>query len=150
MDYTVRTASAADIAALTTLEAACFDDPWSEASLASHLSSPSGYAYLAVGADGTPLGYILGLHLGEEAELLRIGVLPEHRILGIGWKLVDQLLFELLYRSVKVCYLEVRESNYAALELYESHGFEQIGVRKNYYKNPTENAILMAYRFKNR
>ncbi len=147
MAYSLRTATPEDLAALTHLEAACFDDPWSESAIASHLSSPSGLAYLAVGDDGTALGYILGLSLGEESELLRVGVLPEHRGLRIGWSLVDHLLLGLAYAGAKVCYLEVRESNCRALALYQSHCFREVGLRKNYYKNPTENAILMAYRF---
>lgn len=147
MNYRLRTATAEDLAAITHLEATCFDDPWSEGAIASHLASPSGLAYLAVGDDGTAIGYILGLSLGEESELLRVGVLPAHRIIGIGWNLVDYFLFKLIPLGTKVCYLEVRESNYAAQALYESNCFVEVGTRKNYYKNPTEDAIVMAYRF---
>lgn len=147
MVYSLRTATADDLGALVHLEATCFDDPWSEGAIASHLASPSGLAFLAVGDDGTVIGYILGLTLGEEAELLRVGVLPAHRVIGVGWNLVDHFLFKLIPLGTKVCYLEVRESNYAAQALYESNCFEEVGIRKNYYKNPTENAILMAYRF---
>ena len=147
MNYRLRTATAEDLAAIARLEAACFDDPWSESAIASHLASPAGLAFLAVEEDGTVLGYILGLTLGEESELLRIGVLPEYRIKGVGWNLVDHFLFKLIPLGTKVCYLEVRKSNYAAQALYESNCFVETGTRKRYYKNPTEDAVIMAYRF---
>lgn len=129
--------------ALADLEAAIFPDAWSRDAIASHLNSPSGVAYLATDEDKNPIGYLLGLHLGEEAELLRVGVLPEHRHCGTGLWLVDVFLFYLKVEDVTACFLEVREGNTAALGLYEECGFAVTGRRKNYYKNPTEDALLM-------
>ena len=147
MSYDLRAATADDLAAITELEALCFDDPWSEGAIASHLASKTGVAFLAVSHDGVPLGYILGMCAGDEAELLRVGVHPEHRALRIGWNLVDYFLFKLIPLGTKTCYLEVRASNCIAQDLYASNCFREIGVRKRYYKNPTEDAILMAYHF---
>ena len=150
MAVTVRNATPEDAALLTSLEAASFSEPWSLGAVASHLFSPHGFTRIAVLEDGTAVGYIFGLLLGEEAELLRVAVLPEHRLLGIGFWLVDALLLHMAGVGATTCFLEVRESNRAARHLYESHGFYEVGVRKNYYKKPTENAVLLRYDRKKR
>ncbi|MBO7292338.1 MAG: ribosomal protein S18-alanine N-acetyltransferase [Clostridia bacterium] len=139
----VRLVGIDSLEAIAALEAAIFPDAWSRDAIASHLNSPSGIAYLATDEDKKAIGYLLGLHLGEEAELLRVGVLPEHRHLGIGRWLVDVFLFYLKIEDVAACFLEVREGNSAALGLYEECDFVVTGRRKNYYKNPTEDALLM-------
>ena len=92
--YFVRRADMSALDALTALEADIFsEDPWSREAIASHLKSSSGVAYLAVTAEGEPIGYLLGLSLGEEAELLRIGVIGRERGTGIGFSILDQFLF---------------------------------------------------------
>ena len=143
----IRLVGTDSLEALTMLEAAIFPDAWSRDAIASHLNSPSGVAFLATDDGKKPVGYLLGLMLGEEAELLRIGVLSEHRHLGIGLWLLDAFLFHLKIEDVTACHLEVREGNSAALGLYEESGFTVAGRRKSYYKNPTEDALLMTKRF---
>lgn len=145
MPFAIRNATPEDAALLASLESACFSEPWSEGAVAAHLASAQGYAKLAVMDDGTAVGYILGLLLGEEAELLRVAVLPAYRRLGIGWWLVDAFLLRLAGDGTRACFLEVRSSNVAARCLYESHGFHGVGMRKNYYKKPTEDAVVMRY-----
>ena len=142
----VRLVGIDSLEAIAALEAAIFPDAWSRDAIASHLNSPSGIAYLATDEDNNPIGYLLGLLLGEEAELLRVGVLPEHRRRGVGLWLVDVFLFYLKVEDVTACFLEVREGNSAALTLYEECQFVVTGRRKNYYKNPTEDALLMTRR----
>ena len=143
--YFVRRADTSALDALTALEADIFSEaPWSREAIASHLNSSSGRAYLAVTAEGEPIGYLLGLSLGEEAELLRIGVIGRERGTGIGFNLLDYFLFDLKGAGTKACYLEVREHNYDAIDLYHKCEFKVTGRRKNYYKNPTEDALLMA------
>ncbi len=142
--FYVRRADLGALDTLTALEADIFSDPWSRESIASHLKSPSGVAYLAVTAEGEPLGYLLGLSLGEEAELLRIGVIGKERGTGIGFTILDYFLYDLKSEGTRACYLEVRESNYDAIDLYKKCEFKVTGRRKKYYKNPTEDALLMA------
>ena len=145
MAFTARNAVPEDAPLLSTLEAASFSEPWSESAIAAHLASPNSFTKIAVMADGTAVGYIFGLLLGDEAELLRVAVLPAYRSLGIGFWLVDAFLFHLAGDGPKTCFLEVRTSNVGARHLYENHGFYEVGVRKNYYKNPTEDAIIMRH-----
>ena len=85
------------------------------------------------------MGYV-GLYvLTGEADIVRVAVLPEHRNKGIAKAVLTK---SLEYASGEV-FLDVRESNSAAISLYKSLGFEDTGVRKDYYSDPTENAVLM-------
>ncbi|MBO7762141.1 MAG: ribosomal protein S18-alanine N-acetyltransferase [Clostridia bacterium] len=146
MAYRIRRATPQDLSLLFRLEADCFSDPWSEGALASHLGSGSGLSFLAVGEDGTPYGYLLGLSLLAEGELLRVGVLPAHRRCGAGRALTATLLTTLREGGAEACFLEVREGNAAAQALYAAHGFTVVGRRKQYYKNPSEDALVMSCR----
>ena len=81
-----------------------------------------------------------------EAHILNLCVHPELRQLGYGRRLLNALLFRAQDAAVKQVFLEVRPSNYAAIELYESAEFEQIGVRPAYYQASTgrENAVVLS------
>ena len=79
-----------------------------------------------------------------EADIVRVAVLPEYRRRGIAEKL---LLKSFEINETDAVFLDVRESNAAAINLYKSLGFKDTGVRKDYYSNPTENAILMKKEF---
>ena len=146
MAYRIRRATPQDLSLLFRLEADCFSDPWGEAALSSHLTSPSGLAYVAEGEEGLPYGYLLGLSLGVEGELLRVGVLPPYRRCGAGNALLAELSAALREGGAEACFLEVREGNTAARALYEKHGFSVVGRRKQYYKNPCEDALVMSCR----
>lgn len=125
---------------LAALEGALFSDPYSEKSLTETLGAPYTAAYLAL-SDGEPIGYLIAALLPPEGELLRIGVLPSYRRRGIARSLLDALLADA--RENTALYLEVRRSNTGALALYTAVGFHTVGIRKNYYKSPTEDAIVM-------
>jgi len=79
----------------------------------------------------------------DEGELGDLAVLPELRGHGIGSELLDRCIREAVDRKVRFLYLEVREGNPAAQRLYERSGFRIVGVRKDYYQEPTEDAIVM-------
>lgn len=144
MPFLVHSADIKDVEALASLEAACFPDAWSAEAIASHMTSPGSLTVIAEEIGGGAIGYVFGRWAADEGELYRVAVLPEHRLVGVGWNLVDSFLFKLKIEGVRSCYLEVRESNLGARILYENHGFTICGKRKNYYKNPTEDALLMA------
>ena len=146
MEYCIRKATGADLAVLLALEEASFSDPWGEAALSSHLASPAGISFLAVSEADEPCGYLLGLSLLAEGELLRVGVLPAHRRCGAGRALTATLLTTLREGGAEACFLEVREGNAAAQALYAAHGFTVVGRRKQYYKNPSEDALVMSCR----
>lgn len=129
-----------DAPILAALEKALFPDPYGVSGLAESLRAPYTEALLAL-SDGVPVGYLITALIPPEGELLRIGVLPSHRRRGIARALLGLHLASLPQGTA--LYLEVRESNTGAAALYTSVGFQKVGVRKNYYKSPTENAILM-------
>ena len=130
-----------DGSTLAALEAASFGEPWSPKTLSSALCD--GHYVVLLARDGsTPVGYVLGWGVGEEAEFARVGVLAERRGHGIGAQLTRAILKEFGARGARVVFLEVRESNLAARHLYESCGFIEVGRRRNYYSNG-ETAITM-------
>jgi ribosomal-protein-alanine N-acetyltransferase len=143
MEYTVRAARAEDAATLLLLEEACFRTPWREGELASHLASPTSLSYLCEDGDGTPVGYLLGLCLPPEGELYRVAVPEALRGRGLGRLLLERFLSDLDGRGADVCFLEVRASNAPAIALYRSVGFLEVGVRKKYYKDPCEDALVL-------
>lgn len=146
MEHCIRKATGADLAVLLALEEASFSDPWGEAALSSHLASPAGISFLSLSPAGEPCGYLLGLSLLAEGELLRVGVLPGLRGGGIGRALVEELLRTLRAAAAETCFLEVREGNTAARALYRSCGFTAVGRRKHYYKDPREDALVLSCR----
>lgn len=125
-----------DVAAI---EKACFSSPWDEAALEAELENACSHLYVAIDKDRA-VGYAAVYCVCGEADIARVAVLGEYRRQGIA----TQLLLKSFEDNQADCvFLDVRESNAAAINLYRSLGFEQVGIRKNYYSDPTENAILM-------
>ena len=127
------------IKAAADIERACFSSPWDEAALEAELKNFCAHPYVALDG-GRAIGYAVVYCVCDEADIARVAVLPEYRRRGVA----TQLLLKSFEDNKAECvFLDVRESNAAAIMLYKSLGFEQIGIRKNYYSDPTENAILM-------
>jgi len=125
------------------IEQVCFSRPWSELALASELKNDCSHFYVAV-VDGKAVGYV-GLYIVcGEADIVRVAVLPEYRKAGIARALLNE---SFKINETQSVFLDVRESNTPAINLYKSLGFEDTGIRKDYYSNPTENAILMKKEF---
>ena len=132
--------AAGELAAAALMEAELFSDAWTEVSLQELLANPCNHAYeLRIGEDAA--AYCLTCEILDEGEILRIGTLRKYQNGGAG----SFLLQDILRRRAEItCWnLEVRESNLAAAALYQKCRFEVIGIRKNYYSSPTENAVLM-------
>ena len=142
--FTVRAAVAADIPALAAIEAAVFPtEPWGERELCSHLSGVGTISLVLLTAAGDAAGMVLGLALPPEGELYRIAILPEHRGCGLGRLLLTEFLAALDERQAPDCFLEVRAANTVAQGLYASCGFYEVGRRKNYYKDPRDDALVL-------
>lgn len=124
------------------LEKSCIPDGWSENAFEQALGNPNALIFAAV-CGGEVVGFLNGSYVLDEAELLNIAVSEKFRKSGIAGMLVTAFEDELRKHGVKTVYLEVRESNAPARKLYEKHGFTQNGLRKNYYRSPAENAVLM-------
>ena len=119
------------------IERVCFSDAWSANSF--RHEREAGRLHLAMEED-TLLGYIVFWRIEDECEIANIATHPERRGEGIG----SMLLSHALECGADKFYLEVRESNEAAKALYFKHGFTTYGKRKNYYRNPTEDALLLS------
>lgn len=127
------------IKAVANIERVCLSSPWNEAALEAELNNACAYLYVALDGDKAA-GYAAVYCVCGEADIARVAVLPEYRRQGIA----TQLLLKSFEENQADCvFLDVRESNAAAISLYKSLGFEQMGIRKKYYSDPTENAILM-------
>ena len=143
MNVLIRPASDGDLAALATLEAASFSVPWNETALAGHLRASYTLSLLLLEED-RPVGYLLAGFSPPEGELYRVAVLPEARRWGYGRRLLEAFFREAEKRDVYTLYLEVRESNEAAIALYRCAGFRPVFLRENYYREPTEAALVMS------
>lgn len=130
------------VAQVAALEKLCFSDPWSETSVASELDNPLSL-WLIAEEEGTVLGYVGSQTVLDETDMMNIAVRPECRRRGIAAALIGELVNQLREHGSHVLRLEVRESNVPAIALYESMGFTQLGLRKNYYRNPKENALIL-------
>ena len=135
-----------DIAAANTLselEVLCFpNDPWSYSMICDSLSNNAVSAFAAVSCSSI-LAYVFTSQVADEGEILNIAVVPDARRRGIGKALLSFAIDHLKSQSCGSIFLEVRESNIAAIKLYANFGFRKLGVRKNYYESPRENAIIM-------
>ena len=130
------------VAQVAALEAICFRDPWSEKSVASELSNPLSHWLVAVEAD-TVLGYIGSQTVLDESDMMNVAVSPAHRRRGIAEALVLALADALREKGSVKLTLEVRASNAPAITLYEKLEFKPIGLRKNYYRKPKEDALIL-------
>ena len=138
----IRRSTPRDAAAIAALEAEIFSDPWSERDICDTICTEGAMCYSAI-KDGVPVAYIIGRIIAPEAEIYRIATHPEHRGRGIAYRLLDYAVKTERGRGLERLFLEVRSKNLAALSLYRAYGFEKIGIRKNYYKNPDDDAIVM-------
>lgn len=130
------------VAQVAALEKQCFSDPWSENSVASELENPLSL-WLIAEEDGAVCGYVGSQTVLDETDMMNIAVHPDCRRKGIAAALITELVSRLKARGSRVLRLEVRESNFSAIALYEALGFTQLGLRKNYYRNPKENALIL-------
>ena len=130
------------------LEKICFSDPWSEMSIAHELESLWSYWLVAVDGD-TVAGYIGSQSSIDEADIMNVAVHPDYRRQGIAENLINTLVAELKNRGCHALLLEVRVSNTPAITLYEKLGFAQVGCRKNYYRNPKEDALILRKEWEN-
>ena len=124
------------------LEKLCFADPWSEMSIESELKSIWSYWVVAVENEQV-VGYVGSQSSIDETDIMNIAVHPDWRRRGIAESLIDYLIKDLKNRGSHALMLEVRVSNDPAIALYEKLGFRQVGLRKNYYRNPKEDALIL-------
>jgi len=123
------------------IEQSVFADPWSTQDFRDCVSSDALFLIAETG-EGVA-GYVVALDAADEGEILNLAVAPGGRRAGLGRALVKEVLAALAERGVEHVYLEVRESNAPARALYAAHGFVEAGRRKQYYRRPVEDAIVL-------
>ena len=138
----IRFMTEADLEQAAAIEAACFLEPWSLDLLSSGFENKWNL-YLAAEEDGRLAGYGAVCVIAGEGEIQRIAVLEEFRRQGLGRKLLDAMVAAARNRGARAMTLEVRESNEPAIKLYFSAGFRTEAQRKDYYRNPREDALIM-------
>lgn len=128
------------VAALAEIERACFHAPWSEAMLREELDKG---IFLVVERDGQAIGYVGCQTVLDEGYITNVAVSPDCRRQGVGSALIEELARRARAQGLSFVTLEVRASNASAIALYEGAGFGRVGVRKNFYTAPSEDAVLM-------
>ena len=131
-----------DVEGVAAVEAATFPTPWSRDAFASEMKNVAA-RYLVAEKDGRVIGYAGAWIILDESHITNIAVYKEERGQGIGRKLTEGLMQYLSNLGAAYATLEVRKSNEVAQNLYKSLGFIKLGVRKRYYEDNGEDALIM-------
>ncbi len=131
-----------DATAIAEMEVNIFGDPWSKKDIFSYICSETGMCFTALDG-GEVIAYLIGRKIPPEGEIYRIAVREDKRGRGVGYRLLSFALKTERGSGVETVFLEVRSKNTPARALYQAYGFKEIGVRKNYYQNPNDDAVVM-------
>ena len=152
--------TAEHVPAVARLETICFPDPWSEKSIRDTLENPQARIWSIISRQAPPcscastapehagkpqlLGYVIFYYVLDEGEIARIATSPQHRRQGLAVRLLEKMRAFSYEQNITRWLLDVRISNETAIHFYKAAGFAEDGVRKNFYANPPEDAILMS------
>ena len=139
--HTVKRISNAELAAVAELEALCFSEPWSASAL-KLLTTDDAVGFVCTDGNSV-LAYGGMLYAPFEGQITNVAVSPLARRQGLGRAIVKALIEHAIEKGFEQIALEVRATNQAAIALYESLGFFGAGVRKHFYKHPTEDGLVM-------
>ena len=139
----IRPMTIEDCEQVAQIEAASFSVPWSLRAFTETVEREN-FRYFVAEESGEILGYCGFLFVLDEAEIPNVCVKASARCRGIGKQMMTVLIEEAKNLGMAMLYLEVRESNAPARALYQSLGFEENGIRKNFYEHPVEHAVLMS------
>ncbi len=132
-----------DIEHVSRLERRCYTLPWSSSAYATEVGNPNAFYCVAVDENGVLVGYAGNWVIMDEMHVTTIAVDPDRRGQRIGERLLLDLLEDGMRRGAERATLEVRERNTVAHTLYVKYGFEDVAVRKRYYSDNGENALIM-------
>lgn len=139
----IREATALDIDTIAELERLCFPTPWSRDSIRQELTENKLAFYVVAELNGRVTGYMGMWHILDEGHITNVAVHPDYRDKRIGSALVAVVLSYSETRGIRRFTLEVRSSNEAAKALYRKFGFKEEGLRRGYYKDNGEDAVIM-------
>ena len=131
-----------DLEQVMEIERELFHVPWTREGFFTFLTREDAM-FLVVEEKEQILGYCGLLMVLDEGDITNVAVRPDYRKQGIADAILTAVFSEVQKRGARTIYLEVRESNVPAQKLYEKHGFVSCGIRKNFYRKPTEHAIVM-------
>lgn len=140
---TVREASAQDVPCIVEIASITISTEWNQAYVKDRLSRDDTVIFVAED-DGLLIGFAAFRRVGDDGELLQIATFPECRRRGAGGLLLSKTLSFARECGLNSVFLEVRRSNAAAISLYEKFDFKQVRIRKDYYTDPVDDAIVMA------
>ena len=142
MKYVIQKMREAHIDDVCMLEKMCFPKPWTRQMLIGELENEAAH-YIVYILDGVVVGYAGYWYTPDCADITNVAVHPDYRRMGIASKLIESMVCEAKILGANRMMLEVRVSNSVARMLYEKHGFSQIAIRKRYYSDNGEDAIIM-------
>ena len=146
MIYTIVPMAPCHIDGVVKIENECFSSPWTKEGIEEELHNENSHFLVSLIGEEVA-GYIGVQEICGESYITNIGVLPEYRRKGIAKSLLLSAITGSRERKCEFITLEVRESNFAAISLYESLNFERKGKRKNFYTNPAEDGIIYTLEF---
>ncbi len=139
----IREMKESDLEEVLEIEKRSFADPWSRRLFKETLAFPHSVNFVLIGTAGALLGYINFYLIGDEAHMLNLAIHPDSRKNGLATQLLSHAIAFLKSRNAADFFLEVRESNQEAIDLYRKFGFQFIGRRKRYYVKTNEDALVM-------
>jgi ribosomal-protein-alanine N-acetyltransferase len=139
----IRKMNIEDIGAVIRIDQTSFSMPWPESSFITEFTNPNARCWVGVDDTNVVIAFVVIWMVLDEAHIATIAVDESHRKKGHSKTIIKTALQSAYLEGARISYLEVRESNQIAINLYLSLGFELVGVRKAYYKNNNENGILM-------
>jgi ribosomal-protein-alanine N-acetyltransferase len=142
-DYIIRRACSADIDSLFDIEVKSFTTPWSRTAFEAEMQDNDLACYLVVEEAGKVVAYAGMWLIVDEAHITNVAVLTDYRGKGVGQILMQSMIQAAKERGAVSMTLEVRPSNHAALHLYTKLGFVQRGIRRHYYTDNKEDALIM-------
>ena len=131
-----------DATGIAAIEAATFPDPWDYRSVMDLITAEGSMCFTAR-EGGRVVAYVIGRLIAPEGEIYRVAVDEKYRRRGIAYRLLDYAVKTSRGKGLESLFLEVRSQNAAAISLYRAYGFTEIGRRRGYYRDPTDDAIVM-------
>ena len=143
MEYKITSLAPSDIKGIAEIEKECFSEPWSEGAIKEAFDY--GTAFFVAKTDGAVIGYVGVKKIRDEADIANVAVTKKARKCGVGDSLIKAVSDWAKQEGVKKVSLEVRVTNSAAISLYKKHNYTEVGRRKNFYRNPSEDALILSY-----
>lgn len=135
-----------DLQKVLDIENLCFPSPWPLQAFEESLYYNESLVLISLNDTNNVLGFHIGIGVQDEYNICNIAISPEHQNKGLGFYLLEKII-ELHYKKYDKYFLEVRKSNKSAIALYHKLGFKVMYIRKKYYSNPIEDALVMMFSF---